>query len=121
MTAHFSNRTVSRQKLGSVIRINAYVAFGQIARPDSSRSGPGVEHHANLNFLLRKLLPRLIESRIRYRNVSYIDIDSIGLQRNTGIADGSDNASPIRISSVDCGLHEGRTADRPADRTRPSF
>src|SRR5437870_3885835 len=70
-----SNRPGS--SLRSVIRIDAYVAFREIAGPNASRSGTRVEHHANLNFLLRQFLTRLLARCIRYRHATDIDADVV--------------------------------------------
>src|SRR5205085_3155005 len=43
----------SPRLLCCVVGINAYVAFGQIARPDPGRSRAGGQHHTNLNFFFR--------------------------------------------------------------------
>src|SRR5439155_10895212 len=59
-----SNRPGS--SLRSVIRIDAYVAFREIAGPNASRRRTRVEHHANLDFLVRQFLTRFLARCIRY-------------------------------------------------------
>src|SRR5947208_14026184 len=109
-----SNRPGS--SLRSVIRIDAYVAFREIAGPNASRRGTRVEHDANLNFLLRQFLTRLLARCIRYRHATDIDVDVVRLQRDAGVADRPYDASPIRIGSIDCCLNQRLARDRAANR-----
>ena len=47
-----------------------------------------------------------------------IDIDSLGIDFDSGVADGGQNASPVWISARPCGLYQRRIGYRAADLPR---
>src|SRR5262245_39632634 len=65
------------QLLGGVIRIDANVAFGQVAGPNPCRGGTRMKQDADLYFSLPQFLLRLFEGGVGNRNTAYIDVDTI--------------------------------------------
>src|SRR5262245_48857191 len=68
IAAHFSRR---------VIRIDANVALGQVARPDTGRRGTRVQRNADLNLFLAQLLSGLIERGVGNRYAANIDVHMV--------------------------------------------
>src|SRR5689334_17303175 len=80
-----------------------------------------MKYHTNLDFLLLQFLPRLFQGRIRNWNTADENIDSVGIQANSGITDGPDYASPVRVRAIDRGLDQRRLCNRSTDRPRGFF
>src|SRR2546428_451118 len=58
------------------------------------------------------------EIAVDERNVVNVEIDAVGIERNAGIADGANQAAPVRIATVDRGLYQWRSRNGSTDVPR---
>src|SRR5271165_3906350 len=108
--------------LGSITAIDFDIAFGQVASEDAGFTvsiGAMRNFDANLRFIKFGLqlvfVKRRGKSLFAHKLALQIDVDVRRVELYTRVSSSTDDATPVRITARDCGLHQRRVCDRACD------